>query len=123
MKPIRISNVKFSILSVVMLAWVATSACSLKISSEDDKALVEAASNGDAVRVKSLLDQGADVDHQNEQGWSALRHAARKGHVEVAKVLLAEGAEVHHKAKFNKTALTVAKTPAIVQLLKAAGAK
>ncbi len=43
---------------------------------------------------KILLENGAQVDLQKNDGWSALLVASQKGHAEVAKILLENGAQV-----------------------------
>lgn len=54
--------------------------------------LCEAARNGDAGIVKSLIDSGADVSHFDGEGLTPLMHAAKHGHADVAKSLLEAGA-------------------------------
>ncbi len=51
--------------------------------------LMEAASKGDAVKVKELLDKGADPEAKNGEGVTALTLAARGLHSEVIKLLRA----------------------------------
>ncbi len=85
--------------------------------------LIRASMMGYAPVVKILLDHGAQVDHPNYIGESALIFASKHGREAVVKMLLAAGAKVNHQSKDSKTALSVAKTEQIKQLLKAAGAK
>ncbi len=69
--------------------------------------LWEAARNGDAAAVTSLLDQGADVNAKFRYGTTALFKASERGHTNVVKVLLARGADVTVKDTFyNATAMT-----------------
>ncbi len=119
MKQLRISRLKTFLLLVTVLLLGLTSACSLG----KDDALIEAARKGDIAKVKTLLAEGAEVNHQDQYGYTALIWAANKGHAEVVKHLLAEGAEVNHKNKKGETALAVAKNEDVIQLLKTAGAK
>lgn len=56
--------------------------------------LREAARVGDAKKVQSLLEQGADVDAQSRYGVTALSFAADRGHEEIVKILLDKGADV-----------------------------
>jgi ankyrin repeat protein len=44
---------------------------------------------GDAARVKSLIDSGADVTARDRNGWTPLCYAASHGYEEVAKLLIA----------------------------------
>ena len=119
MKQLRISRLKTFLLLVTVLLLGLTSACSLG----KDDALIEAARKGDTAKVKTLLAEGAEVNHQDQYGYTALIWAANKGHAEVEKHLLAEGADVNLKNKNGKTALSVATNKEVIQLLKAAGAR
>ena len=56
--------------------------------------LVDAAGRGDVEAVRSLLDDGADVDERRGDGRTAVTAAALGDHVEVARVLIAAGADV-----------------------------
>ncbi len=44
--------------------------------------------------VEKLLDKGADVNLQNEKGYSALMNASEEGHGTVAKQLISKGANI-----------------------------
>src|SRR5258708_6912015 len=59
-------------------------------------ALAIAAQAGDAQRVRTLLDAGADPNDYGNT-YSALMHAAGNGHVEAVRLLLARGARVDHR--------------------------
>ena len=54
---------------------------------------------------KLLLENGAQVDLQKNEGWSALMSASQNGHREVAKLLLENGASV---SLGDKSALSAA---------------
>ena len=94
-------------------------------------ALIEAAMNGHVGAIDLLLSKGADVGVEDtKDGLTALMAASMKGHVEAAKVLLARGADVNARAHSydgrphrGPTALVFAKDPAVIELLKAHGAK
>ena len=60
------------------------------------------------------------IDLQNEDGITALMWAALHDHTDAVKVLLAKGANAKIKSKTGKTAVEIAKDPAIIELLKAA---
>lgn len=67
----------------------------------------EAARNGNAAAVTTLLDKGADVNAKFRYGTTALFKAAERGHLDVVKVLLARGADVKVKDTFySATAMT-----------------
>jgi ankyrin repeat protein len=56
--------------------------------------LIDAAGRGDVEAVRSLLDDGADVDARDASGRTAVTAAAVGDHVEVVRVLIAAGADV-----------------------------
>ena len=57
---------------------------------ERDKALYNAAFDGDARKVEELLSQGGRVDFRY-QGFTPLLAAAQNGHTEICKLLLETG--------------------------------
>jgi ankyrin repeat protein len=60
---------------------------------ENEIALLEAAAKGDAAKVKSLLDQGVNVNLKGSDGRTPLTEAAFAGHAEVVKLLLDKGGD------------------------------
>jgi hypothetical protein len=71
----------------------------------DARAWVRAAGEGDASRVASLLDAGADVNAALESGETALIRAASQGRLEVVRLLLAAGADLTAEREDGFTAL------------------
>ena len=72
----------------------------------------------DSVRI--LLEHGADVNAQQEGGWTALHAASQNGDVEMVRLLIASGAHVHARAGNNQNALDLALTKghqAVVDIL------
>jgi hypothetical protein len=62
---------------------------------EGEPGLHSAATDGDADKLKELLDaEGADADEADEEGRTALHFAAGYGELECAKLLLGKGASV-----------------------------
>jgi len=55
-------------------------------------ALVNACREGNTVRLKALVEAGAEVNVTNHEGWTPLMIAALKGHLEIARILVAKGA-------------------------------
>ena len=97
-------------------------ACRQDVNSE----LLEAAKNGQTERVRGLLDAGADVDTQNDDGFTALKWAVVRGHTGTVQALLDAGADVDIRDKRGQTPLMIAAEEGqtrVIELLKAAGAK
>lgn len=63
-----------------------------------------------AAGVRSLLEQGADVDAVDEAGMTALHFAARRKDTDVVRVLLEAGAQVNRQDDRGYTALMHAAT-------------
>lgn len=58
--------------------------------------LMEAAQDGEVATVKKLLEDGADPDERDQDGWNALHHAVqRSGGRDVINALLAAGLDVN----------------------------
>ena len=57
-------------------------------------ALYVASQNGQVEEAKSLLERGAQINFQTNDGTSALHISSQNGHVNVAKLLLEKGAKV-----------------------------
>ncbi len=94
-------------------------------SSRLDRALVEAADEGDLGDVRDLLDAGADVNAAVDGDGSPLIAAARGGHMEIVRLLLARGADVNLAVDGDGAPLVMAAREghlAIVQLLLDRGA-
>lgn len=56
--------------------------------------LMNASADGNNEQVLNFLASGADVNEENNYGWTALNHAARSGQVETAKLLIEKGAQI-----------------------------
>ena len=61
----------------------------------------DAAREGDIVGIQAQLDAGADVNAEDERGWTLLHHAAFEDQKELADFLITEGANVDAKARGN----------------------
>ncbi len=64
-----------------------------------------AASEGDAARVRALLQAGADAGLEDRNGWTPLHFAARAQSVEIALLLFEQGAEVDPRDMHGNTPL------------------
>ena len=58
-----------------------------------DSELLEAARNGDLIKVKTALEKGANPNAKDKDGDTPLHFAAQEGHVKIAKLLLEHGAD------------------------------
>ena len=67
--------------------------------------LCEAVENGSIAEVRRLLDDGADPNHADADGFTALIYAAIRGHTQIAKALLDSGANPNQTNAYDRTAL------------------
>ena len=74
-----------------------------------DQQLIEASISGDAVRVKALLEQGANPNARDVDGRNPLTEAAWRGHTEIVKLLLQKGADPKQKKNDGQDAISIAK--------------
>ena len=73
--------------------------------------LITAAALGRPEAAKMLIEEGADLDYQNNDGSTALHTAALFCHVEIVKALLEHGADKTLKNNTGKTALEIVELP------------
>jgi len=100
--------------------------------------LHKAAREGDADRVRELLDAGADVNVRNSSNavkllrggtplqWTSLHYAAYYGHLEIAEILISRGADLDADDPYYSTPLYLAAEeghPEVVEFLISKGAK
>jgi ankyrin repeat protein len=72
----------------------------ISVESEPDlPELHRAAGKGDLSAVARLLEEGADANAGDRDGWTPLHWAAHEGHDDVVKLLLSKGASPHAAAK------------------------
>ena len=67
-----------------------------------DVPLIDAARQGDAAAVESLLKQGTDPNIAAGEGMTALHWAAERGHQKVVELLISSGAVVDTKTRIGK---------------------
>lgn len=79
---------------------------------EDDRnaAFLKAAAEGQTPRVRYLIQLGADLDHADADGLTALHHAVLCGGEDVITLLLEAGADVNAESNNDGTPLCVAAT-------------
>lgn len=84
--------------------------------------LIEASREGDLAIVTMLLENGADVDMKDNEGWTALIWASSTGRTGIVIELLKKGANVNAKSDFGISALHIAsvngRTEIVRELLK-----
>jgi uncharacterized protein len=88
--------------------------------------LMVACENGDINWVKSLIENGANVNHKNDCGRTPLMQAAHNGHLPIIKLLLVKGADINTKDERGYSALSLAELisdDTISKYLKTNGAK
>ena len=94
-------------------------------SSLPNKALTDGAYDGDAAKVRNMLEKGANVNHRDKFGGTALMNASLNGHGTIVKLLLEKGAKLDLQSSDGWTALMMASKrghEAIVKMLLANGA-
>lgn len=77
---------------------------------EVDKALLDAVKDGNFVEVEELLACGADINVQDEKGWSPLMYAAASQNVKITQILMDNGANTELRGKNGEKAIYLAKT-------------
>jgi hypothetical protein len=103
-----------ALLAAVLLAASTAVGQTPTTSTTKADALLDAARKGDVAAVRTLLDEGLDVDTKFRYGRTALAFACDRGHVEVVRLLLERGADVNAQDSFyHATPLTWAVSPAM----------
>ena len=65
--------------------------------------LIAAVKTGELAKVEEVLNSGADIHQQDEQGWTPLNWAAGRGDVDMVKLLLDRGADVFRVGRDQRT--------------------
>ena len=87
-------QLRFAVLLLLLILPLTVAAQSL------DEQLLAATRKSDAVKVKELLAQGANVNAKSPYGATPLFFACDRSKVEIVKILLEKGAEVNVKDTF-----------------------
>jgi hypothetical protein len=84
------------------------------------EAYLDAVRKGDVAAVKTVLDQGVEVDARFRYDRTALSFAADRGHLEIVRMLLERGADVNAKDTFyNATAMVWALDKGHTEIVRA----
>jgi ankyrin repeat protein len=79
---------------------------------------IDAVGKGDEKKVKSLIDEGVDIEVTNTDGATALMLAANNGHKEIVELLLEKGADIEAKTNNYGTALMYAADKGHTEIIK-----
>jgi uncharacterized protein len=73
-----------------------------------DMSLIDAVKAGDYAIAEALIKGGADVNQQDEQGWTPLNFAAGKGSLSLVKLLVEHGADIFKVGRDRRTPYDIA---------------
>jgi hypothetical protein len=80
--------------------------------------IIVALENSNIEILKEIIKLNANINHQNNGGWTALMSVALSNKsIELAKILIDNGADISLKNKINKTALDIAKENNNIELI------
>jgi len=83
-----------------------------------DLQLIEAVKAENVASIRQLIESGADVNQQDDQGWTPLNWAAGKGHLEMVKLLVENGADVFKVGRDQRTPYLIALAAGRVEVVK-----
>src|SRR5262249_40465056 len=83
-----------------------------------DLGLIEAVKAVDYAKAQKLIEDGADVNQQEEQGWTPLNFAAGKGNLPLVKLLVGKGADVFKVGRDMRTPYMIALAAGRVSVVK-----
>jgi Ankyrin repeats (3 copies) len=70
--------------------------------------LIEAVKAADVTAAKELIQSGADINQQDEQGWTPLNWAAGKGKLAMVELLVEAGADIFKVGRDQRTPYMIA---------------
>ena len=82
-----------TLLSILILVLALLIIAGSSAIASDTEVFFQSVRSGDFAEVKRLIEEGADVNAQNNYGGTALMRASQEGHPEVAKLLIEAGAK------------------------------
>src|SRR6185369_13768646 len=83
-----------------------------------DSDLIEVVKAGEHATAKTLIEMGADVNQQDEQGWTPLNFAAGRGDLPMAQLLVDKGAYPFKVGRDNRTPYMIALAAGHVEMVK-----
>lgn len=83
-----------------------------------DTQLIEAVKAGVSTSVKDLIDSNADVNQQDEHGWTPLNWAAGRGDLEMVKLLVSHGADIFKVGRDLRTPYMIALAAGRIEVVK-----
>lgn len=92
----------------------------------DRGAVLRAAEAGDVRQLRRLIENGADINAADAQGWTPLMRAAKNHHLKAVAELITAGANLQAETRNGWNALSIAVkagSPQIIALLASAGGK
>jgi uncharacterized protein len=84
----------------------------------NDLQLIEAVKSNDYTRVKEFIDSGADINQQDEYGWTPLNWASGRGDLKIVTLLLEKGADVLKVGRDQRTPYRIALAAGHVEVVK-----
>lgn len=72
-----------------------------RVEDDIDRLLHKASQEGDVERVKRLLQEGANADHEGDQGLTPLHWSALNGRADLAEVLIEHGAAINQREGYT----------------------
>lgn len=83
-----------------------------------DLKLIDAVRAGDYAEAEKLIKSRADVNEQDEQGWTALNFAAGRGDLALVKLLVESGADIFRVGRDRRTPYKIALAAGRVSVVK-----
>lgn len=100
---------------------------SLKLDRSGRSELHYASNEGDFDKVKSLIENGADVNLKDKEGWTPLHFAAQSQNASIALLLIEAGAEIdvcnlHGNTPLSDAVFNYTTDGSVIELLRKHGA-
>jgi hypothetical protein len=83
-----------------------------------DLKLIDVVKAGDYAEAEALIQNGADVNQQDEQGWTPLNFAAGKGNLQMVQLLVENGADIFKTGRDLRTPYMIALAAGRVAVVK-----